>query len=42
MIPPHLTLGKTGEDLALAFLEAQGFVLITRNWRWKHWEIDLL
>jgi putative endonuclease len=42
MIPPHLVLGKKGEDLALAFLEAKGFVLVTRNWRWKHWEIDLL
>ena len=29
----HLATGKTGEDLALAYLKKQGFSELARNWR---------
>jgi putative endonuclease len=35
-------LGRTAEDLALAHLEAAGLVLLTRNYRCKAGEIDLV
>jgi putative endonuclease len=34
--------GDAAEDLALAHLEAQGLVLIERNWRCKAGELDLV
>lgn len=34
--------GKRGEDVALVWLLARGFVLRERNWRWNHKEIDLI
>lgn len=34
--------GQAGEDTALAFLLAQGLVLVARNLRYKPGEIDLL
>lgn len=38
----HLTQGKRGEDAALAYLQLQGYVLLTRNWRCKFGELDLV
>lgn len=35
-------LGRLGEDLAAAHLEARGFRLIERNWRCRHGEIDVV
>jgi putative endonuclease len=35
-------LGRWGEDVALRFLEAQGFALIHRNYRTPDGEIDLI
>lgn len=34
--------GASGEALAAAWLEAKGYTLLHRNWRWKRWEIDLV
>jgi putative endonuclease len=34
--------GKQGEDLAARFLEHKGFSVVTRNYRYKHAEIDLI
>ena len=34
--------GKTAEEEALAFLQQQGLVLLTKNFRCKHGEIDLI
>jgi putative endonuclease len=34
--------GDEGEDLALAFLAAQGFSLLERNWQCRSGEIDLV
>ncbi|MEA2250313.1 MAG: putative endonuclease [Solirubrobacteraceae bacterium] len=35
-------LGRLGEDLALAHLQRLGYTLVTRNYRTRHGEIDLV
>ena len=37
-----LDFGKEGEDLAVAFLEAKGYLVLERNWRYQKAEIDIL
>lgn len=34
--------GKWGEDLAISFLEREGFEVVRRNWRYKRAEIDII
>ncbi|MCQ9367771.1 YraN family protein [Brevibacterium sp. 91QC2O2] len=36
------TVGRTGEDLATAFLEAKGWEIVQRNWRCRLGEIDIV
>ena len=35
-------IGNQGEDLALKYLQDQGFQLLYRNYRTRHGEIDLI
>lgn len=35
-------LGRRGEDVAARFLEQQGLVVLSRNWRCRHGELDLV
>jgi putative endonuclease len=35
-------LGRRGEELAARYLEQQGLVILSRNWRCRHGEIDLV
>ena len=35
-------LGRHGEDLAAEFLSEQGFVVLSRNWRCREGELDLV
>jgi putative endonuclease len=35
-------LGKYGEDVAIRFLQQQGFMIIDRNWRCDLGEIDVI
>ena len=35
-------LGRYGEDVAVAYLQAQGMVIIDRNWRCEVGEIDIV
>lgn len=35
-------IGKKGEELAADFLEACGYLILERNWRHGHFEIDLI
>ncbi|MFA6677830.1 MAG: YraN family protein [Bacteroidales bacterium] len=35
-------LGKKAEKLALDFLEKKGFLLLEKNWRNRHQEVDLI
>lgn len=41
MIEPH-NLGKTGEDLAVEYLQSKGYQILERNWRSGHKEIDII
>lgn len=34
--------GNTGEDLAAAYLEAQGYLIFERNYRFERAEVDLV
>ena len=34
--------GQLGESLAGDFLVTKGFRILERNWRYKHWEVDLI
>jgi putative endonuclease len=38
----HLVTGRTGEDLAVSFLMKNGYQILHRNWRYKHWEADVI
>ncbi len=35
-------LGREGEDQAARYLEQQGMVILERNWRFGHKEIDMI
>lgn len=35
-------LGHKGEDKVVAYLRALGYVVLERNWRYRHWEIDVI
>ncbi|HVH22840.1 MAG TPA: YraN family protein [Pseudonocardia sp.] len=35
-------LGRRGEQVAAEFLEQQGLVVLSRNWRCRHGELDLV
>jgi putative endonuclease len=39
---PHHDTGKTGEELAIAWLQHQGFIILLRNWRFKRYEMDII
>ncbi len=34
--------GKKGEDWAASYLVKKGFTLVERNWRFRHWEVDII
>lgn len=38
----HNITGKNGEDLAAKWLTDNGYILLQRNWRHKHWEVDIV
>jgi putative endonuclease len=38
----HVDVGKAGEKLAAAYLVANGYTLVQQNWRYSHYEIDLI
>lgn len=38
----NIALGKHGEELAVAHLEASGLVILDRNWRCRHGELDIV
>lgn len=41
-MPNTTTVGRDAEDEAAAFLERKGFKIITKNWRTRCCEIDLV
>jgi putative endonuclease len=36
------TTGDKGEVLAVDYLSKNGYKVIERNWRFKHWEVDII
>jgi putative endonuclease len=38
----HMRLGRTGEDLAARHLAKLGFVVLSRNWRCREGELDVV
>ncbi len=34
--------GNKGEEIAAAFLEQKGFIILEKNWRFRHWEVDII
>lgn len=38
----NVALGKRGEDIAADFLENRGHIILQRNWRSGHLEIDIV
>lgn len=38
----HNQTGKKGEQLALEYLQAQGFIILEKNWTYKNYELDLI
>ncbi|MDI9338471.1 MAG: YraN family protein [Alphaproteobacteria bacterium] len=35
-------VGQFSEEIASDFLIAKGWIILERNWRHKHWEIDII
>ncbi|MDB5205562.1 MAG: YraN family protein [Flavisolibacter sp.] len=38
----HIDAGKAGEKLAATWLAQNGFTILQHNWRFSHYEIDLI
>jgi putative endonuclease len=38
----HISLGEKGEELAAKWLLEKGFEVLHRNWRYSHYEIDIV
>jgi putative endonuclease len=38
----NASTGKAGEDLAALWLQQNDFEILFRNWRHRHWEIDII
>jgi len=38
----HIELGKQGEQLAEEYLIKKGYTILHRNWRYSHYEIDIV
>jgi len=38
----HNTTGAAGETMALKYLTENGFIILHKNWRHSHWEVDII
>ena len=38
----HIKTGEEGEELAIAWLQAQGFAILHRNWKHSYFELDVV
>lgn len=34
--------GSRGEEMAVGYLKKHGYEIIERNWRFRHWEVDII
>lgn len=42
MVADHLTTGTAGENAAAEYLAGHGYSIVTRNWRAKQLELDII
>ncbi|MDB5210446.1 MAG: YraN family protein [Sediminibacterium sp.] len=42
MMQTNRDKGNKGEELAAAHLEKNGYTILERNWRFRHWEVDII
>ena len=40
--PMHMQMGIWGEDVAVSFLKKKGYMILERDWRSKHRDIDIV
>ena len=38
----HNDTGEEGEVMAVAYLTEKGYQILHRNWRQRHWEVDII
>lgn len=38
----HHETGKKGEALAMEYFIGNGYTIMHKNWRYKHWEVDII
>ncbi len=38
----NLLKGNRGEELGANYLAKKGFKILERNWRFRHWEVDII
>jgi putative endonuclease len=38
----HNITGNTGEALAAAYLQRNEYFILHQNWRYSHWEVDII
>jgi len=38
----HLHTGRLGEQLGEAYFAEHGYVVLEKNWRHSHWEVDII
>lgn len=38
----HIQTGDLGEEIASGFIIEKGYQILERNWRYKHWEVDII
>ncbi|MBL0356838.1 MAG: YraN family protein [Chitinophagaceae bacterium] len=38
----HLHTGRLGEQLGEVYFAGQGYVILEKNWRHSHWEVDII
>jgi len=42
MMANHISTGKAGEAMAVEYLSEKGYEILHKNWRHKHWEVDVI
>lgn len=38
----HMETGDLGEEIACGFVTDNGYQILERNWRFRHWEVDII
>ena len=38
----HNNTGKAGEQLAISWFTERSYIILHKNWRHRHWEVDLI